>query len=75
MVYRRKIYKMTADWKQFSQGESALLIQRARWIGKSTIVSAFAENEYKSYILIDFSVDSRKHTDINVIRMYNGTIN
>ena len=50
-------------------------IQRARWIGKSTIVSAFAENEYKSYILIDFSVDSRKHTDINVIRMYNGTIN
>ena len=60
MVYRRKIYKMIADWKQFSQGKSALLIQGARRIGKSTIVSAFSENEYKRYILIDFSVASQE---------------
>jgi len=32
-----------------------LLIQGARRVGKSTIARQFAENEYKTYILIDFS--------------------
>lgn len=42
-------------WKQERNGETALLIQGARRIGKSTIVEDFAKREYKSYILIDFS--------------------
>ena len=42
-------------WKQESEGKTALLIEGARRIGKSTVVEAFAKNEYKSYILIDFS--------------------
>lgn len=42
-------------WKQNEQGESALMIDGARRIGKSYIVEEFAKNEYKSYILVDFN--------------------
>lgn len=35
------------------------MIEGARRIGKSTVVEEFARNEYKSYILIDFSVVSK----------------
>ena len=52
---KRKIYKNLIDWKQHKKGSTALLIEGARRIGKSYIVEAFAQNEYESYILIDFS--------------------
>lgn len=55
-VFKRKIYNRMLQWKQESNGSTALLIQGARRIGKSTIVEEFARNEYKSYLLIDFSV-------------------
>ncbi len=54
-IFKRKIYKKILDWKKTSDGETALLIKGARRIGKSTIVEKFAQNEYKTYILIDFS--------------------
>lgn len=54
-VFKRKIYDKFLKWKQESNGTTALLIQGARRIGKSTIVEEFAKNEYKSYILIDFN--------------------
>lgn len=43
------------DWKRESAGKTALLVEGARRVGKSTLVRQFAENEYKSYILIDFA--------------------
>lgn len=52
---RRKIYQDLLNWKEKSQGRSALLIEGARRIGKSYIVSQFAKNEYKSHIIIDFN--------------------
>ena len=52
---RRKIYERLIEWKNRSKGTTALLIEGARRIGKSYIVRAFAEREYKSYILIDFN--------------------
>ncbi len=52
---KRKMYQKLLDWKTESQGSSALLVQGARRVGKSYIVEAFAKNEYKSYILIDFN--------------------
>ena len=55
MDMRRKIYSQLADWKENSNGRSALLIEGARRIGKSYIVEQFAKHEYKSYILIDFN--------------------
>ena len=42
-------------WKQNGQGQSALMIDGARRIGKSYIVEEFAKHEYKSYILVDFN--------------------
>lgn len=56
MIYfKRKIYDTMLRWKAERNGDTALLIQGARRIGKSTIAEEFARNEYKSYILIDFS--------------------
>ena len=64
IVFERKIYDKMLAWKQERQGKSALLIKGARRIGKSTIVRTFAEREYKSYILIDFSMASKAVTDL-----------
>ena len=52
---KRKIYDNLLHWKRSHKGDTALLIEGARRIGKSYIVEAFARNEYESYILIDFS--------------------
>ena len=52
---KQKIYDKLLKWKEESQGETALLIDGARRVGKSYIVRKFAEKEYKSYILIDFN--------------------
>lgn len=54
-IFKRKIYDRLVEWKQKSNGESALLVQGARRIGKSTIVEEFAKNEYSSYLIIDFN--------------------
>lgn len=54
-IFKRKIYDRLLEWKQRQDGKTALLVQGARRIGKSTIVEEFAKNEYESYILIDFS--------------------
>lgn len=59
-VFKRKIYNQMLLWKQENQGRTALLVEGARRIGKSTIVETFAKNEYKSYILIDFNKVSDK---------------
>lgn len=54
-VFKRKIYEKLLNWKQGSNGESALLVQGARRIGKSTIVEEFAKKEYSSYLIVDFN--------------------
>ncbi len=51
---KRKIYDALLHWKRTSAGKTALMIDGARRVGKSYIVSRFAENEYKSHIIIDF---------------------
>lgn len=58
MIFKRKIYNQILQWKQESNGKTALLIEGARRVGKSTIVEEFAKREYDSYILIDFSIAS-----------------
>lgn len=62
--FRRKIYDTMLKWKNERNGETALLIQGARRIGKSTIAEEFAHKEYKSYILIDFSNVSKEVNDL-----------
>ncbi len=57
MLLKRKIYNELIEWKNQSS-KTALLIEGARRVGKSNIVEEFAKNEYKTYILIDFSIAS-----------------
>jgi len=49
---KRKIYDKLKQWKDTKNGESALLVQGARRVGKSYVVEEFAKKEYKSYILM-----------------------
>ena len=55
-MFYRKIYNQMKAWKETWGGKSALLIEGARRVGKSTVVEEFAKNEYESYLLIDFSI-------------------
>jgi hypothetical protein len=55
IIFKRKIYDRMLCWKSERNGATALLIQGARRIGKSTIAEQFAKNEYQSYMLVDFS--------------------
>ena len=56
ILFKRKMYDRLLKWKRERNGESAILIQGARRIGKSTLAEEFARNEYESYILIDFAI-------------------
>ena len=55
MYFERKAYKKLTEWKEHYSDKYAALLEGARRVGKSTIAENFAKNEYKSYILIDFS--------------------
>ena len=59
MVFKRKIYDKMFEWKELSNGQSALLIEGARRIGKSTIVEDFAKKEYEDYIILDFAKEGK----------------
>lgn len=53
-MLKRKIYDHLLSWKRNSNGNTALLIDGARRVGKSYIAEVFARQEYKSFIIIDF---------------------
>lgn len=58
MIFKRKIYDELLQWKRTDEGRTAVLIQGARRVGKSTIAKEFAENEYETHILVDFAACS-----------------
>ena len=53
-MLKRKIYNRLLEWKRSSKGNTALLIDGARRVGKSFVAEQFAKKEYKSHIIIDF---------------------
>ena len=55
MEFKRKIYNQILEWKNEKDKNSALLIEGARRVGKTTIVKQFAKNEYNNFIYIDFT--------------------
>ena len=55
MDFKRKAYDKLLEWKDKSCGESAMLIEGARRVGKSYLSRRFAEQEYESYIYLDFA--------------------
>ena len=54
-MFKRKVYDYLKAWKEESDGMSAVMIEGARRVGKSTVALEFARKEYDDYILIDFS--------------------
>lgn len=61
---KRKIYSKLLEWKQKRARKEALLIDGARRVGKSYIAEKFGRNEYKSYILVNFSQINNDMIDI-----------
>lgn len=55
MYFKRKAYDKLLEWKKLYSEKYAVLLEGARRVGKSTIAETFAKNEYRSYIIIDFS--------------------
>ena len=55
MELHRKAYNKLLQWKREADGESAMLIEGARRVGKSYLARLFAKNEYQSYIYLDFA--------------------
>ncbi|MDR0852733.1 MAG: AAA family ATPase, partial [Clostridiales Family XIII bacterium] len=53
-LLKRKIYDGLLAWKARSKGTTALMIDGARRVGKSFLCEYFAQNEYRSHIIIDF---------------------
>ena len=54
-IFRRKLYERLLEWKRVSNGKTAIMVEGARRVGKSTLVELFAKNEYESYIIVDFN--------------------
>ena len=57
-MFKRKIYQELLKWKKESNGKSALLIEGARRIGKTTVAEELGKNEYPAFFTIDFSIAS-----------------
>ena len=72
MTMKRKVYAELLQWKQ-GKGESALLIEGARRVGKTFIAEEFGRNKYKSYIVVDFTNDNvinafeQYHSDFDLL--------
>ena len=64
MIFKRKIYNELLQWKRTDEGRTAILIQGARRVGKSTIAEEFATNEYETHILVDFAACSTEIRDL-----------
>lgn len=64
MIFKRKIYEELLQWKRTDEGRTAVLIQGARRVGKSTVAEEFAANEYETYILVDFAACSAEVRDL-----------
>ena len=64
IIFERKVYQKMLNWKRDSNGKTALLIKGARRVGKSTVAEEFAQKEYLSYILIDFSIAPKEVHDL-----------
>lgn len=64
MDFNRKAYNKLLEWKQQTKGESAMLIEGARRVGKSYLSRRFAEAEYVSYIYLDFANIEKEIVDL-----------
>ena len=77
-MLQRKAYRQLVAWKNESKGKTALLLEGARRVGKSTLVQEFGRNEYRSCLVIDFFQAPREvkgyfedyRTDLDALFLY-----
>lgn len=72
MEFERKIYMQIKEWKVEKNKNSALLIEGARRVGKTTIVKQFAKNEYSIFyisILLMFKMTSKIYLKEQILLM------
>ena len=80
-MLQRKAYDILLAWKRDSAGNSALLVEGARRVGKTTLVADFGRREYKSCLFIDFNEADREvisyfedyRTDLDALFLYLST--
>ena len=65
-MFKRKVTDKLLQWKKAYNGKYAALLEGARRVGKTTIAESFAKQNYKSYIMIDFSNVSKDMLDVFV---------
>ena len=53
-MLKRKAYDRLLSWKRTRRGSTALLVEGARRVGKTTLVEEFGKSEYASCLFIDF---------------------
>ena len=63
-MFQRKVYQKLLIWKEKYASKQACLLEGARQVGKTTIAEHFAQNEYTSYIKIDFANTTEEILDI-----------
>ena len=63
-MFKRKVTDKLLQWKKAYNGKYAALLEGARRVGKTTIAESFAKQNYKSYIMIDFSNVSKDMLDV-----------
>lgn len=64
-MFERKAYQHLVSWKERSKGATAMLVEGARRVGKTTLVKEFAEREYEHALYIDFG-----HVDRRVLEIF-----
>lgn len=64
MFFKRKAYNELLKWKNEYKNNYACLLEGARRVGKSSLAEEFAKNEFRSYILVDFSKLDSEEQDI-----------
>ncbi len=64
VIFERKAYRHLLDWKKESHGQTAMLVEGARRVGKTTLVKEFAAREYESTLYIDFGHVDKQVLDI-----------
>lgn len=71
MILKRHAYQKLLEWKNRENGQSAMLIEGARRVGKSFLAQQFAKKEYDSYIYIDFANVAKEIIDLFENEFYN----
>lgn len=64
VIFKRKVLDCLREWKTTEKGRSAVLLEGARRVGKTTVAIQFGKLEYESYILIDFAAITNDILDL-----------